>query len=186
MRVPAYALTILLVAAQFAGPPVAGQQMAAASTSGDCPFAAPDSLQISWIQPCTEGDWLLDTEAGCRMGDWHPDPKDRATWSGACPGGAMEGQGVVQWREHGVAIDRFEGTFRDGKRVGFGRYAWTPDVRFEGLYADDVPNGPGTATIFGETYSGTWTNGCLARGGRVVAIGVERRSCGGSARAGRL
>ncbi len=129
-----------------------------------------------------EGDWLLDTEVGCRMGDWHPDPKDRAIWSGACPGGNKEGPGIVRWYEHGQAIDHFEGTFRSGKREGFGRYVWTPGVSYEGVYANDVPNGFGTATLLGESFSGTWKNGCLAQKGRVVAIGVERSSCNAPAR----
>jgi hypothetical protein len=183
MRIPNYALVMLIAAAQLASTSVAGQQIAAASTRSSCPSEAPDSLQISWTQPCNEGDWLLDTELGCRMGDWHPDPKDRAIWSGACPSGNKDGQGVVQWYEHGQTIDRFEGTFRNGKREGFGHYVWAPQVSYEGLYANDVPNGPGTATVLGESFSGTWKNGCLEKKGRVVAIGVERSSCSGSAQA---
>ena len=178
MRVSNHAFVMLLAVAQLAGTSAAGQQMAAASAGRDCPFEAPDSLQISWTQPCYEDDWVLDTEVGCRMGDWHPDLNDRAIWSGACPGGSKQGQGVVQWYEHGQAIDRFEGTFRNGKREGFGRYVWAPRVSYEGLYADDVPNGVGTATLLGESFSGAWKNGCLAKRGRVVAIGVERSSCG--------
>jgi len=182
MQVLNYALAMLLASAQLAGSSVTAQQMAAASTRPDCPSEAPDSLQISWTQPCLEGDWLLDTETGCRMGDWHPDPRDRMTWSGSCPAGSRQGQGVAQWYEHGQAIDRFEGTFRNGKREGFGRYVWAPLVSYEGLYANDVPNGLGTAVVLGERFSGTWKNGCLASKGRVVAIGVERSSCDGAAR----
>jgi hypothetical protein len=183
MRVSNYALAMVFAGTQLASTSVAGQQMAAASMWSDCPSEAPDSLQISWTQPCDEGDWLLDTEVGCRMGDWHPDPKDRAMWSGVCPGGSKEGQGIAQWYEHGQAIDRFEGTFRNGKREGSGRYVWAPGVSYDGLYANDVPNGLGTATLLGESFSGTWKNGCLTKQGRVVAIGVERSSCDGSARA---
>jgi hypothetical protein len=181
MRVSNYALVMLVAVAQLSGTSASGQQMAAVSAGADCPSDAPDSLQISWTQPCYEGDWLLDTEVGCRMGDWHPDPKDRAIWSGACPGGNREGQGVAQWYEHGQAIDRFEGAYRNGKREGFGRYVWTPGVSYEGLYANDVPNGFGTATLLGDSFAGTWKNGCLTKKGRVVAIGVERSSCDGSA-----
>ena len=183
MRFSRYALVMSIAVAQLAGTSVAGQQMAAASTQVQCRAAAPDSLQISWTQPCHEGDWLLDTEVGCRMGDWHPDPHDRMEWSGACPGGDREGPGVAQWTEHGQAIDRFEGAFLNGKREGFGRYVWTSEASYVGLYANDVPHGFGTAMLFGETYSGRWKNGCLAKNDRVVAIGVERSSCGGSARA---
>jgi len=177
MRSINYALVLLIATTQLAGTAVSAQQVAAASLQSDCLSEEPDSLQISWTQPCDEGDWLLDTQAGCRMWDWHPDPKDRAAWTGMCPGGKKDGRGVVQWTEHGQAIDRFEGTFRNGKREGFGRYVWTPETSFEGQYANDVPNGFGTATLLGESFSGTWKNGCLDRDGKVVAIGVDRSSC---------
>jgi len=169
----------LIAATQWAGATASAQQIAAASMQPDCPSVEPDSLQINWTQPCDEGDWLLDTQLGCRMWDWHPDPKDRAAWNGMCPAGKKDGRGVVQWSEHGQAIDRFEGTFRNGKREGFGRYVWTPEASFEGHYANDVPNGFGTATLLGESFSGMWKNGCFRKDSRVVAIGVERTSCGG-------
>jgi hypothetical protein len=177
MRVSDCAFVVLFAVAQLAGPSAGGQQMAVASASRDCPTVVPDSLEISWTKPCYENDWVLDSEVGCRIGDWHPDTEDRAVWSGACPGGSKQGQGVVQWYEHGRAIDRFVGLFSDGKREGFGRYTWTPDVSYEGLYANDVPHGFGVVTVLGESFSGTWKNGCLAVKGRVVAIGVERTSC---------
>ena len=178
MRFSIYFSALLVAAAQFAGTSVLGQRMALAPGQPDCPWDEPDSLQISWTQPCEEGDWLLDTEAGCRMWDWHPDPKDRAVWSGACPGGKKQGRGVVQWYEHGQPIDRFEGVYRDGKRQGFGRYVWKDDVRFEGLYDNDVPHGRGAAVVLGESFAGTWKNGCFRKGDKVVAIGVARTSCG--------
>ena len=179
MRLSNYGLVMLIAATHLVGATVSGQQIAAASMQPDCPFEEPDSLQISWTQPCDEGTWLLDTKAGCRMWDWHPDPKDRAVWNGMCPGGKKEGRGVVQWSEHGQAVDRFEGTFRNGKREGFGRYVWTPEASFEGQYANDVPHGFGTATLLGESFSGMWKNGCFSKDSRVVAIGVERASCSG-------
>ena len=182
MRASDYAVVLLFAMAQLAAPFAAGQQMAAVA-SPDCPFGAPNSLEISWTRPCDENDWVLDT-GGCRIGDWHPATEDRAIWNGACPGGSKQDRGVVQWYEHGHAIDRFEGTFRNGNREGFGRYAWTPAVIYEGLYANDLPNGFGTVTVLGESVSGTWKNGCLAEQGRVVAIGVERSSCEGPVRIG--
>jgi len=144
----------------------------------DCPWEAPDSVQISWTRPCEEGDWLLDTGAGCRMWDWHPDPQDRAIWSGSCPSGKKDGRGTVQWFEHGQRIDRFEGTYRGGKREGFGRYVWNEENSFEGQYLNDVPSGFGTAILLSETFAGDWKNGCLRKGSRVVAIGVDRKTCG--------
>ena len=179
MRFTNYALVLLIAAAQLAGATVFGQQVALAPAPGDCPPEEPDSIQISWTQPCDEGDWLLDTQAGCRMWDWHPDPKDRPVWSGTCRAGKKEGRGVVQWFEHGQPIDRFEGTYRAGKREGFGRYEWNPDTTFEGKYTNDLPHGFGTARVLGETFVGDWSNGCLRQDSRVVAIGVPRTSCRG-------
>jgi len=178
MRYSHYVLVLSIAATQLAGAGVFGQQTAAASTQSECLSDEPDSLQISWTTPCEEGDWLLDTKLGCRMWDWHPDPNDRGVWTGACPRGKKEGRGVVQWYEHGQAIDRFEGTYRNGKREGFGRYVWKPEVSFEGHYANDVPNGFGTAMLLGESFTGTWKNGCFRKDNRVVAIGVERSGCG--------
>src|SRR5438270_6438960 len=157
MRFTDYALVLLIAAAQLAGATVFGQQVALAPPQADCPPEEPDSIQISWTQPCDEGDWLLDTQAGCRMWDWHPDPKDRPVWSGTCRAGKKEGRGVVQWFEHGQPIDRFEGTYRAGKREGFGRYEWNPDTTFEGKYTNDLPHGFGTARVLGETFVGDWS-----------------------------
>ncbi len=162
-------------------PLASAQQIASAASVPDCATVEPDSLQISWVQPCEEGDWLLDTQTGCRMWDWHPDQHDRSAWTGGCPRGAKEGHGVVQWFEHDQAIDRFEGTYHAGKREGFGRYQWNATDRYEGHYANDVPDGFGAAMVQGQSFAGTWKNGCFSSGDRTVAIGVPRTSCNGAA-----
>jgi hypothetical protein len=168
---------LLIAAVHMASPAAIGQQLALAPAQHDCPSQEPDSLEISWTQPCEEGDWLLDTRTGCRMWDWHPDPDDRAQWNGSCVAGKKQGGGIVQWYEHGQAIDRFEGTYRDDKREGFGRYVWNAETSFEGQYLNDLPNGPGTAMVLGESFAGDWQNGCFRKGDRVVAIGVARTTC---------
>jgi len=156
----------------FAGESVTDQQRTS------CPAEEPDSVQISWNTPCLDGTWLLDTELGCRMWDWHPAPEDTATWTGMCRAGIKAGRGVVQWFEHGRPIDRFEGTYVEGRRQGPGRYRWNETEWFDGFYEGDVPDGPGTAHLAGEVFAGQWHRGCLKLGNRVVAIGVPRKSCG--------
>ncbi len=178
MRASIYATGLLIAAIEFTGVSAFAQQLAMAPSWTDCSPQAPDSIQISWTEPCLEDDWLLDAKTGCRMWDWHPDPQDRVVWSGSCPGGKRDGRGTVQWFEHGQRIDRFDGTYRGGKREGFGRYVWNEESSFEGQYVNDVPNGFGTVNLLGETFAGDWKNGCLHKGGRVIAIGVERKSCG--------
>jgi hypothetical protein len=155
------------------------QDLALSSVEQDCAPDEPDLVQISWDAPCESGTWLMDTETGCRMWDWHPDLSDTATWTGACAAGLKEGSGVVQWFEHSEHIDRFEGTYRLGRRQGFGRYVWNKTDWYEGNYEDDRPHGFGTAYIAGEVFAGRWKNGCLKSGERIVAISVPRNSCAG-------
>jgi hypothetical protein len=169
---------VIASALLLAAGPVSAQQMALTQARSECPPGEPDSLQISWTAPCETGTWLFDTEAGCRMWDWHPEPQDKVVWRGACHGKLPEGPGEAQWFEHSQAIDRFIGTYREGKRQGEGHYVWNKTVRFDGSYADDVPQGYGVAQIEGETVAGEWNKGCLSSGGKVVAIGVPRASCG--------
>jgi len=177
MRVLPFISAVFSTGVLFAGPAFA-QQLAMAQPFANCAPEEPVSVQISWTAPCDNGNWLMDTEAGCRMWDWHPNPDDKATWSGGCKDGLKDGQGVVQWSEDGLPIDRFEGVYRQGKREGLGRYAWNDKNRFEGQFANDVPNGYGTVKLEGETFAGDWRDGCLSERGRVVAIGVPRVSCG--------
>jgi hypothetical protein len=145
----------------------------------NCDVTEPDSLQISWTGPCKDGSWLLDPQSGCRLWDWHPAPEDTATWSGSCLVGLKQGAGTVQWFEHGRPIDRFEGAFKGGTRTSFGRYEWPAGQRFEGHYDADVPNGWGTVTIDGTSFTGIWRHGCLVHQDKVIAIGVRLSSCTG-------
>src|SRR5215216_5235688 len=113
--------------------PACGQQLALTpAAKPECPPTEPDSLQISWTAPCDKGDWLSDTQTGCRMWDWHPEPEDKAVWNGAC---------------------------RDGKREGPGHYRWNDSVSFEGSYANDVPQGQGTLRLDDVVLSGEWNKG---------------------------
>ncbi|MBX9944577.1 MAG: hypothetical protein K2Y40_10905 [Reyranella sp.] len=168
---------VFLATLLLAGAPALAQQVALSAVALPCAPDEPDSVQISWTAPCDGEGWLFDTEAGCRMWDWHPGPEDKVAWSGACRDGLKDGAGIVQWSEHGQEIDRFEGTYRVGRREGFGRYTWNATHRFEGHYADDVPDGYGSLKLAGQTLAGNWHNGCLTVGGQIVAIGVPRISC---------
>jgi len=157
--------------------PALAQQVALVSAHPDCATDEPDTVAVSWNSPCENGTWLFEPGIGCRMWDWHPDRSDQATWTGTCRSNVKEGRGVARWTEHGQPIDRFEGMYRNGRREGPGRYEWNERDRFEGIYAEDLPNGFGTVTVNGTTLSGEWRNGCLRRGDKTVAIGVPLASC---------
>ena len=171
------ALALLLMAG-----PLRAQQVTSLQAGSECAPGEPDSLQISWTKPCDSGAWLLDTQLGCRMWDWHPEPEDNVVWHGRCQGKLPDGPGQAQWYEHGRPIDRFTGLYRNGRREGPGLYVWNDEVRFEGTYANDLPQGYGVAEIEGERLAGVWNKGCLAIGSKVVAIGVPRASCAAAAK----
>jgi hypothetical protein len=170
---PAFIGSLLVLASG----PIVAQQPALTTAPAECLPGEPDTLQINWTQPCDSGDWLFDTEAGCRMWDWHPTSEDKVVWLGSCHGRLPDGQGEAQWFEHGRPIDRFVGIYRDGKREGEGHYVWNGKVRFDGNYANDVPQGYGIVRIEGEVLAGEWNKGCISAGEKVVAIGVPRTSC---------
>lgn len=143
-----------------------------------CDPVEPDTLQVNWTAPCDDGAWLLDTESGCRIWDWHPAPEDKVTWSGICRGGSREGQGTLQWFEHGRPIDSFDGSYSRNERTGLGRYRWTDLDAYEGNYVAGLPHGLGTAHISGEPYTGVWNRGCLRIDDKVIAIGTSIAACG--------
>ncbi|HTE79698.1 MAG TPA: hypothetical protein VK634_03290 [Reyranella sp.] len=162
----------------LASPAVAvAQATAARPAETDCAGFEPDPVQISWNAPCDEGSWLFEPGVGCRMWDWRPTSSDVVTWTGACRKGSMVGPGTLQWTEHERLIDRFQGTFVDGKRQGPGRYTWNESDWYVGFYENDLPHGLGTASIGGHTFSGQWQAGCFKSGDRTVAIGVPLTSC---------
>jgi len=171
--VPAFVWCVVTLTAL----PLLAQQVALVSTQSDCSTDEPDTVAVSWSSPCDNGTWLFEPGVGCRMWDWHPDRRDKATWTGTCQSNVKEGPGVALWTEHGQPIDRFEGMYRNGRREGAGRYEWNERDRFEGTYTQDLPNGFGTVTVNGTALSGVWRNGCLRSGDKTVAIGVPLASC---------
>ena len=110
------------------------------------------------------------------MWDWHPQPGDKVVWKGSCKGHLPDGPGEAQWTEHGRPIDRFIGSYRNGKREGEGHYVWNETVRFDGRYAGGVPQGPGVHDRW--RHFAATGSGCLAGADGRVAIGVPRASCG--------
>lgn len=49
---------------------------------------------------------------------------------------------------------------------------------FSGRIRDGLPNGPGTYTTEGKTYTGVWKDGCLStRDGRRFALGTTLDKC---------
>ena len=111
----------------------------------------------------------------------HPDLKDRAMWSGACPAGKKEGRGVEQWSEHGYPIDRFEGHLsrRQARRLRPLQLDGRHQLRR--LLFERRAERPRHRQGAGRELRRRLAEWLLRQGRRVVAIGVERSSCAGFA-----
>lgn len=99
---------------------------------------------LSLIMPANAalaGDWILSSDTQCKL--WNPNPiaNESITWSGSCPDGIAQGQGIVQWFLNGVPKDRYEGQVEAGKQHGSGVATYKNGVRIEGQFRDGQPYG---------------------------------------------
>ena len=102
------------------------------------------------------GTWVV-TDKGFRVLNNHPQSFDAAIWSGgADSGGYAAGQGVLQWVQGGVVIDRYEGNLSGGVPAGKGKYIWGNGSRYEGNFVDGRWEGRGVFTwANGDRYEGS-------------------------------
>jgi hypothetical protein len=148
---------------------------------------------------CAEaGAWILDTGAGCKVWNPHPQPNETIRWSGACPNGMAQGRGAAQWFRGNLPFETDEGQWREGRQTGFGTQVW-PTGRYDGELTDGEPNGRGVLIVQGVRYDGelrngkpngfgtltnangifrgTWRDGCLQDQKQKAAFGVPLSAC---------
>jgi MORN repeat len=166
-----------------------------------CAAAAGTALMLAapLAARCAEaGAWILDTGAGCKVWNPHPQPNETIRWTGACPNGMAQGHGAAQWFRGNLPFETDEGEWREGRQSGFGTQVWPtgrydgelvdgePDgrgvlivqgVRYEGELRGGKPNGFGTLTNAGGTFRGTWRDGCLQDQKQKAAFGVPPSAC---------
>ena len=110
--------------------------------------------------PCgaeTRG-WILDTSAGCKVWNPHPQANETLRWSGACPNGFAHGRGAAQWSRGNLPFETDEGEWREGRQSGYGSQVW-PSGRYDGELVDGEPNGRGVLIVQGVRYEGALRNG---------------------------
>ena len=56
------------------------------------------------------------------------------TWTGACAGGLVNGEGTLTWYLNGRLFGRDEGTFKNGEIFGHGRITRAGGASFEGEF----------------------------------------------------
>jgi hypothetical protein len=147
---------------------------------------------ISW-----SGDCKIGLAQGRGVLQWFVDGKHGNRYEGEYRGGQANGWGVYtytdgshydgEWkdgRRNGRGVftftngNRYEGEFKDGNFNGRGDLRYADGTRYVGEFKDNKVNGTGVLIVGGETYSGTWTNGCYREGGQIAVIGTTRKECG--------
>jgi len=144
------------------------------------------------------GAWILDTGAGCKVWNPHPQPNETMRWSGACPNGFAQGRGAAQWFRGNLPFETDEGEWREGRQSGYGTQVWprgrydgelvdgepngrgiliVQGVRYEGEFRNGKPNGSGSLTNANGIFRGTWKDGCLLDPKQKAAFGVPLSAC---------
>ena len=142
------------------------------------------------------GDWAVAGD-GCKVFNPHARPSGTIRWTGACKDGLVEGMGTLEWQTGGKSAERDEGQWHGGRQIS-GSQSWAGgryegefadglpdgsgvlvvgDSRYEGLFAAGKPNGKGVMTSPSGTFEGEWTDGCFNGKNRRAAIGAPLQSC---------
>ncbi|HUI16647.1 MAG TPA: hypothetical protein VL244_03210 [Alphaproteobacteria bacterium] len=112
--------------------------------------------------------WVTN-QSGCRAWSAVMQPNRNFSWSGGCPNGLVNGQGVLQWYDNGTPSDRYEGEVRDGKMNGRGIYFALDGERYDGEFKDDARTGHGIyLTRWGDRYEGNFERSVLQGPGSAV------------------
>jgi hypothetical protein len=70
--------------------------------------------------------------------------------------GKMDGPGIFIWWDRA----KYEGSFKDNMRSGYGEIKYTNGDVYEGQWENDYPNGQGVMRYYsGDVFEGSWLNG---------------------------
>ena len=103
------------------------------------------SLLVCWALPALaqtatpdlsgrDPHWIKDAAKNCWAADPDPQAGETVTWTGACLGGLVNGEGTLTWYLNGRLFGRDEGTFKNGEIFGHGRITRANGASFEGEF----------------------------------------------------
>ena len=90
--------------------------------------------------------FLKDAASGCAVFKPNLRTGEVVTWKGSCVNGNAEGPGVARWIASDGAATTFEGMFAQGKLQGAGTMSASGGDRYEGSYKDGKRDGRGVTT----------------------------------------
>ncbi|MEM7746700.1 MAG: peptidoglycan-binding protein [Pseudomonadota bacterium] len=133
--------------------------------------------------PRTKAQWLKVSNQDCEVWNAGPQPQEKATWTGGCVTGRLDGAGKLTWRwtENGHSIiETYVGEYRQGKINGRGIYTWSSGSKYDGEWLDGDYHGHGIyvwgegSEWSGDRYEGEYRNGKRhGRGSHKFANGNE-------------
>jgi len=118
--------------------------------------------------------WTVDAESGCWV--WNPNPQQEETvrWTGACPEGPAQGEGVLGWnykRDGREGAERYVGTMARGRMHGIGTYLDSTGEIYQGEFQEGREHGRGLRVFPTGRYDGEWRQGL--REGRGVMFWIN-------------
>ena len=118
-----------------------------------------------------KGRWQqVENKPDCAVWNGAPHPQETVTWTGPCANGKAHGYGVEVWkyqRDGKWMTSQFEGTKRNGKIHGRGKYTRSNGTSYEGDFVNGTPHGRGLRIwVNGDRYEGDYVAG--KRTGRAV------------------
>jgi hypothetical protein len=120
---------------------------------------APPKIEVA--APGQPG-WIVDPTNGCWIWTVNPQPGLTVSWSGACVRGPASGLGTAEWRwqeNDQPQVERYVGTFQDGREDGSGVYTWASGDIYDGEWKAGRKHGRGNQIwVNGERYVGEWQN----------------------------
>ena len=195
-RIRAMAFAVLTaslaaVSAQAAPPKPPTQSIADAKGCKMWDQSIPPESTVTWSGTCKNG--FMD---GKGILQWFKSGKPTDRYEGDLKDGYYDGFGTYFWDGgnrydgqlkkgffHGKAVhtytngNRFVGEYKDDQR-SHGTMTFANGSRYEGDWSDDKAHGAGTLkSADGQSFTGTWTNGCIRLGNRRAAVGVELAKC---------
>jgi hypothetical protein len=78
--------------------------------------------------------WIKDPEKNCWAANPNPEPGESVSWTGACEGGLVSGDGTLTWSIRGKVVGSDQGSFKGGELSGYGRITQVGGPSFEGEF----------------------------------------------------